>query len=77
MSYMYFFCLHIVLSLIYSVCFFCFISPGSEGICSGTYLPNVICLVHGKITQSLEIWIKTPSSLLTDALAKHFQTVLK
>lgn len=50
-------------------------STGSEGICCGVYLPDTVCLVHGKVqTQSLEIWIKTQTSSLTDALVKQFQT---
>ena len=46
----------------------------SEGITAGTFLPSTPCLVHGKTTPNfLEVWIRTPSGLLTEAIAKHFK----
>ena len=54
--------------------FFC--TVGSEAIAAGSFLPNHSCLVHGKITSSsLEFWVRSSSSLLTESLAKHAPTV--
>jgi AP-4 complex subunit epsilon-1 len=49
---------------------------GQEGIAAGTFLPKIPCLVHGKVTSAnLDLRVRTPSSLLTDSLAKLVERV--
>ncbi|CAI8050729.1 AP-4 complex subunit epsilon-1 [Geodia barretti] len=51
---------------------------GQEGIAAGTFLPKIPCLVHGKVTSAnLDLRVRTPSSLLTDSLAKLAEQVFK
>lgn len=50
----------------------------SEGIAAGNFLPDTMCLVHGKVGgHQLEFWVRTNSSLLTESIAKLAQLVLK
>ena len=58
-------------------CLFLFvISPGNEGICSGTLLGSATCLLHSKLTgHKLDCWIKSSSQLLSDSIAKHCNTI--
>ena len=45
--------------------------PGNEGITAATFLPNTMCLVHGKVASShVDFWVRSPSSLLTESIAK-------
>ena len=71
------FCLDLLLHTRYNIMVWRFsYSTESEGITAGTFLPSTPCLVHGKTTPNfLEVWIRTPSGLLTEAIAKHFQTI--
>jgi len=51
---------------------------GNEAIAAGTFLPAVTCLAHGKMAGTqLEFWVRTPSSLLTESIAKTAQALLK
>ena len=51
---------------------------GNEAIAAGTFLPAVTCLAHGKMASTqLEFWVRTPSSLLTESIAKMAQALLK
>ena len=55
-----------------------FLLKGKEGISSSTFLPGTTCLLHGKVAgPGLELWIRSPSSLLTDSLGKELQFFLK
>ncbi len=51
---------------------------GKEGITAARFLPGAVCLVHGKMAGTyLDFWVRTPSSLLTESIAKHAQLTLK
>ncbi|KAL5469365.1 hypothetical protein EMCRGX_G030615 [Ephydatia muelleri] len=51
---------------------------GSEAIAAGNFLPNMPCLVHGKLSAtSVELWLRTSSGLLTDSIAKLAQSMLQ
>lgn len=51
---------------------------GKEGIAAGMFLPQMPCLLHGKVTPThLDLWVRTPSSLLTDSLVKLVEQVFK
>ena len=53
-------------------------TSGQEGIAAGTFLPKIPCLLHGKLTSvNLDLRVRTPSSLLTDSLAKLVEQVFK
>ena len=51
---------------------------GQEGIAGGTFLPKLLCLVHGKVSSvNLDLRVRTSNSLLSDSLVKLIEQIFK